>query len=651
MISAGKSFAAGVVSAVLVLTACVGSVPSAERGEVAAAATAEGVHFTASGDISQGAGAAATLDQIAAIAPDLHLVLGDMSYGKTGSEQAWCDFVTSKVGPGFPFELLAGNHESNGLNGNVNDFAACLPNQLPGLIGTYGRQYYVDVPQDNPLVRFVMISPALTYPDGVWSYAAGSPGYDWTAATIDDARTQAIPWVVVGMHKPCLSIGQYDCDPGAALLNLLVEKRVDLVLTGHEHLYARSKQLAHSASCSQIVPGRYTADCVTDGDSVLVHGAGTVFATVGTGGTPLRDVLTGDPEAPYFAAYSGLNLTPSFGNLDVSVTPGSLTAQFRAATGEFTDTFTIAAGGPRTNQPPVASFTASCTNLSCGMDAAGSSDSDGTLAGYAWDFGDGAIGIGRVATHDYAAAGNYTVTLTVTDNELATGSTTHGVTPTAPPEATVLATDAFTRTVADGLGSAPVGGIWTTTGSTSMYSVDGVGRMRLALAGKTANGLLNQVLSSTSDVQFTMSVDKAATGSGTYISAIGRNVVGVGAYRAKIVLRTTGLVALSLARVNASGGDEVTLQAAANVPGISFTAGDQLKVRLQVTGTNPTTLRAKVWKLGAAEPASWQRSITDATAALQTVGGIGVTVYLSSSATSAPVTATIDGLFAVEPRG
>ena len=101
---------------------------------------------------------------IGAADPDAHFALGDLSYGVTGQEQAWCDFVTSRVGAGFPFELLAGNHESNGLNGNINDFAACLPNQLPGLVGTYGRQYYVDVPQDDPLVRYVMISPGIDVP-------------------------------------------------------------------------------------------------------------------------------------------------------------------------------------------------------------------------------------------------------------------------------------------------------------------------------------------------------------------------------------------------------------------------------------------------------------------------------------------------------
>ena len=102
-----------------------------------------------------------------------------------------------RVGAGYPFELVAGNHESNGQNGNINDFSACLPNQLPGVVGTYGRQWYVDVPAEDPLVRYVMISPGLTFPDGTWSYAAGSPRYNWTAAAIDGARTRRIPWVVV----------------------------------------------------------------------------------------------------------------------------------------------------------------------------------------------------------------------------------------------------------------------------------------------------------------------------------------------------------------------------------------------------------------------------------------------------------------------
>ncbi|MCU7797598.1 MAG: PKD domain-containing protein [Candidatus Thiodiazotropha sp. (ex Myrtea spinifera)] len=66
----------------------------------------------------------------------------------------------------------------------------------------------------------------------------------------------------------------------------------------------------------------------------------------------------------------------------------------------------------------------------------GSSDSDGAITGYQWDFGDGANSTDTNPVHTYAAAGNYTVTLTVTDDEGATDSDTASAaitdTPTVP---------------------------------------------------------------------------------------------------------------------------------------------------------------------------------------------------------------------------
>ncbi|TDU87109.1 PKD repeat protein [Kribbella voronezhensis] len=81
----------------------------------------------------------------------------------------------------------------------------------------------------------------------------------------------------------------------------------------------------------------------------------------------------------------------------------------------------------RINQGPTASFTTNCTNLACTVDGSASQDPDGTLTGYAWDFGDSATGSGVTASHTYAAAGTYTVSLTVTDNDGATASTTRSV--------------------------------------------------------------------------------------------------------------------------------------------------------------------------------------------------------------------------------
>jgi PKD repeat protein len=50
------------------------------------------------------------------------------------------------------------------------------------------------------------------------------------------------------------------------------------------------------------------------------------------------------------------------------------------------------------------------------LDGSKSSDTDGTILSYDWDFGDETTGTGALALHTYAAAGLYTVTLTVTDD-------------------------------------------------------------------------------------------------------------------------------------------------------------------------------------------------------------------------------------------
>ena len=84
-------------------------------------------------------------------------------------------------------------------------------------------------------------------------------------------------------------------------------------------------------------------------------------------------------------------------------------------------------GGDPVNEPPTASFTVSCADLSCDVDGSGSTD-DGTITSYVWDFGDGGSATGATASHTYAAAGTYQVTLTVTDDQDATDSHVEEVT-------------------------------------------------------------------------------------------------------------------------------------------------------------------------------------------------------------------------------
>jgi PKD repeat protein/CubicO group peptidase (beta-lactamase class C family) len=82
---------------------------------------------------------------------------------------------------------------------------------------------------------------------------------------------------------------------------------------------------------------------------------------------------------------------------------------------------------PPTNAPPVAGFGSSCTGLACGF-TDGSTDADGSVTAWAWDFGDGSNAEVQDPSHTYAAEGSYTVSLTVTDDEGATGSVSRQVT-------------------------------------------------------------------------------------------------------------------------------------------------------------------------------------------------------------------------------
>jgi subtilisin family serine protease len=94
----------------------------------------------------------------------------------------------------------------------------------------------------------------------------------------------------------------------------------------------------------------------------------------------------------------------------------------------FAPVFVGGGGGGGTNNPPTASFTYSCSGLTCSFNGSGSSDSDGTIASYSWNFGDGTTGSGATVSKTYGSGGTYNVTLTVTDDDGATGSTSQSVT-------------------------------------------------------------------------------------------------------------------------------------------------------------------------------------------------------------------------------
>lgn len=133
----------------------------------------------------------------------------------------------------------------------------------------------------------------------------------------------------------------------------------------------------------------------------------------------------------------------SFGDGETSGSSPPTVTHTYAAFGTFNVTLTVTddAGATGTQQqsltvvnaPPVASSTPpTCSGLTCTFDGSASTDPDGSIVGHAWNFGDGTAGTGVTVSHAYATAGSYTATLTVTDNDAATGAHTRNVSVVAP---------------------------------------------------------------------------------------------------------------------------------------------------------------------------------------------------------------------------
>ncbi|CAM2005717.1 M6 family metalloprotease domain-containing protein [Acanthopleuribacter pedis] len=92
---------------------------------------------------------------------------------------------------------------------------------------------------------------------------------------------------------------------------------------------------------------------------------------------------------------------------------------------------TMTASTTPSNQAPTAAFSSQVSDLSVSF-TNNASDSDGSIASYAWTFGDGNSATSANPSHTYASAGTYTVTLTVTDNDGASDSASASVTVTEP---------------------------------------------------------------------------------------------------------------------------------------------------------------------------------------------------------------------------
>lgn len=297
------------------------------------------VAFAAAGDFDVGENFSQTLNQIKANNTNFTLALGDFSYGNS-TESQWCGKIHTTLSSVYPFELIVGNHDYIN-NSSMERFMECLPNRIPTMIGEYGRQYYFDY---SSLMRVIAISPDMDYEGKKYTYDSGTDQYNWVSNHIDEARQSGIKWIVVAMHKNCLTMGVKNCEIGEDLQNLLVDKHVDLILQGHEHAYMRSKQLTTNLDCPKILSD-YNESCVVQSsqDQTYQQGNGSMLVINGAGGITERDVDLTSSSASYFASVHAANTSPAYGPSIFNVSDSKIEAKFIDGSGQVLDSFTILA--------------------------------------------------------------------------------------------------------------------------------------------------------------------------------------------------------------------------------------------------------------------------------------------------------------------
>lgn len=151
-----------------------------------------------------------------------------------------------------------------------------------------------------------------------------------------EASSDATPWTVVYFHHPPYSFGQHGSDLGLRGLwgPLLDRYGVDLVITGHDHLYSRSLPVSDAAPAGN--------------GSEYTKGSAPVYVVAGGGGRPLY-AIPDDEEPPAWWAY-GEEV-----HHVVVVEANATTLWFaglRAGDGSVMDEFRIVAGQPDRGDPP-----------------------------------------------------------------------------------------------------------------------------------------------------------------------------------------------------------------------------------------------------------------------------------------------------------
>src|SRR3954447_17139088 len=322
---------------------------------------------------------------------------------KVYSEEAWFKTTTTAGG-----KILGFGDKQSGLSTNYDRHVYMLTN---------GRVVF----GTNTGVQNLATS-ASAYNDGNWHHVVAAQGADGMHLYLDGQEVATNPQTAAQAFNGFWRVGGDSSWSG----NAYFAGSIDEVAFYSTELSA-ARVLAHYKASATVVNAAPTA----------------AFSSSSTGLTASFDGSgSSDPDGS-IASYSwdfGDNTAAGSGVSPQHSYAGGGTYQVKltvtddqGSTNSVTNPITVA---PLPNKLPTAAFSSSSTGSTASFDGTGSSDPDGSIASYSWDFGDGSpAGSGASPEHAYALSGTYQVTLTVTDNDGGTDFVTHPVTVNAAPTA------------------------------------------------------------------------------------------------------------------------------------------------------------------------------------------------------------------------
>ena len=250
-----------------------------------------------------------------------------------------------------------------------------------------------------------------------------------------------------------------------------------------------------------------------------------------------------------------------------------------------------------------------------------------TIRARAWQAGSPEPGTWTLSTTDSTAADQVAGAVGVRARNEDSAAHTFGyqsfqatALPPPPPPATIAA-DSFARSTASGWGNADTGGWWTVIGSPWNWSVaPGGGSVTVGASGAERAYLSSFTVSVQNvDVVEQVTLPRCAVGNCDAF-VLGRYTPGYTPtyYQVGVVQGTGGDILLRAQRSDgtALAGDIDTGLAAAD--------GARVMLRVEFQGASPTTIRARAWLAGTAEPTTWLLNTTDSNGAEQAPGMLGV---------------------------